>query len=195
MKNRDVIVIMGIILTIIAAELFILFNLYNQFFEIKANENESAYVLLKNGKYFEMECERDVIDNAIDYTHRPFSENSEKKINGQILKYQQKCTNENGDLKETTLRKGREDLRISQNIQTNGIEVNDGSYYYTRLDYPISPAMEENDEKITMQDSHCEIVIYKEEDQKYKLTDSSIRVGKEYSEEIQINIDMDIKCL
>ena len=194
MKNKEVIVIIGIILTIIAAELFLLFNLYSQHFEIKANTTNSPYILLDNGKYFEMDCSRDVIDNGENYSYRPFSENLEKDIDGEILRYEQKCINLNGYNKQVTIRKRREDLSISQAIRTNGEEVGEESYYYTRLDYPITPFMEKNEENIKIQDSNCKITIQKEDDQKYELTENSIKIGKEYKENLSINIDMDIEC-
>lgn len=195
MKKREATIILTTILTLIFAEVFLFYHLYTQFFQIQPNQRENPYVLLRNGRYFELECENDVIDNKVDFSVRPFENQTEKNFEDKIRNFNQTCKTDNGTVKKTTMEKGREDLEISHKIFFNGLEPNENSYYYTHLDYPIAPSIEDYGDRIEISDSNCLITIPKIAEYEYILLDQSIRIGKEYSEVIDMNINMNIKCL
>jgi hypothetical protein len=195
MKKKEVITIMVAILTLIIAEIFLFYQLYNQFFQIQVNQRENPYILLRNGKYFELECENDVIDNKTDFSLKPFGNKIEKSLDNKITKLNQACATNNGSTRETTIEKGREDLKISHKIFLNGKETEKNSYYYTHLDYPIIPAMKNYADRIEISDSNCIVTIQKNREYEYILLNQSIRIGKEYSEVIDMEINMNIKCL
>lgn len=183
-------------MTLILAEIFLFYRLYNEHFEIYANEQENPYILLKNGKYFEMECKNDVIDNRVDFSQKPFENGVlERELENRIIRHKHMCSDGADNMRITEIDKKRNSLRIVHNISTNIESSKEDVFYYTQLDYPIVPEINEEEDHIKIYDSNCTITIPKRVGYKYIVRDQSLRIGTKLAQDMEIEIDLQIKCL
>ncbi len=195
MEKVEKYLITSAIITIVVAILVFFFDINNNHFQLRENIHGNTYISLKNGRYFSLLCENDVIDNGIDYTLKPFTSfNLETKntIPGKEII----CIDNERELeKKISFRRTPKTLEVRQEVKSNLEELGIGSYYYTHIEYPLFAEIEETEEYIKLYDLNCTTTIYKEKGYTYRAIDNFVRIGSEYSRNFNINFEMGIKCL
>jgi hypothetical protein len=194
-SKKDLLLVLATVLTIILTLITFFFNLYNNNFELKNTELNNPYILLKNGRYFELLCQNDVIDNSVDFSLKPFNEIFLEKT-GNSFKQNIICKEYNGLIeKEILLKRTPNQINIRQDITMDIEGIKKDSFYYTQIDYPLIADIDETNTEIKLYDLNCTTVLPKRAGYDYKIVEKSIRVGKKYEPQININIDMQIQCL
>ncbi len=195
MRRRDAFLIIAVVLTTLVSVVIFFFDFYNYHFELKKTESENTYVALKNGRYFEFLCGNDVIDNAVDFTLKPFVdfsvEGSGNMFNQEVL-----CVeNDSVFEKRIVFKRTAKKMSVRQNISANDGNVGENSFYYTHIEYPLVAKIEEDEKFLKLYDLNCNIYIPKKPKYVYSVVENSIRIGVEYAEEMNIIFDMEVECL
>ncbi len=195
MEKKEILLITAVVLTIFVSIGVFFFDFYKYHFEFKKDMRENTYIALRNGRYYELLCDNDVIDNGVDFTLKPFNDfNIQNR--GNRFKRNIVCNEEDGSVeKKISLERTSRSIKVRQNISSNLENIGENSFYYTHIEYPLISEVKETDKYIQLYDLNCTTKIYKKDTYIYKVIDNFVRVGTKYDENINFNFDIKIECL
>ncbi len=161
----------------------------------------SLVVALKNGQYFVLRPEADIIDDKSSQTIRPFQQID--SFNNSVIgfnlawmneTYYQKVQSGNNSRELELRREGANGINLNDDINTN-YSLTKNFNYQIQLDYSRESEIIYNDDSVVIKDIDCSITIYK--DSNYTISDfgnrKSLIIKQVYSSSMNFDINMKIE--